>query len=190
MTATMEKFRLSLSSGPSQEPLSLQETKTFLRVDHNDEDSQISLLIQDARERAERVTGRQLVTATWVLKLSDFLPVIYLPNPPLQSVGSIQYIDTAGDTQTLATTEYLVDAVSEPGRITEAYSKTWPSVRAQMNAVTITYIAGYGTPSNVPAGLRSRLLAAVAHTYEHRESGVDEEYLDSLFRPWWMGWYV
>lgn len=186
----MEKYRLNLVSGPSQEPLSLGETKGFLRVDIDDDDAEITLIIQDARERAERVTARQLVTATWSLHLDAFPDVIHLPRSPAQSVSSITYVDTTGTTQTLAADQYDVDAVSEPGRITPSYGNSWPSTRSQINAIAVTYSAGYGIPSDVPAGLRQRMLAAVAHCYEHRAGGIDEDWLDSLFVPWWTGEYA
>jgi hypothetical protein len=71
---------------------------------------------------------------------------IFLPFPPLVSVDSIKYVDDATGTQTtLAASEYSVDAVSEPARITPAYGKSWPATRNQAGAVEVTFTAGYAT---------------------------------------------
>ena len=69
---------------------------------------------------------------------------------------SIQYVDDAGDTQTLSTSLYQVDTKSQPGRIIPAYGESWPTVRSDtLNAVTVNFVAGYGDdPEDVPAGLR------------------------------------
>ncbi len=63
---------LTLFTPPTAEPVSLEEAKRHLRVDGNDEDVDILGLITAAREQAERHTRRQLLTATWDLKLDRF----------------------------------------------------------------------------------------------------------------------
>lgn len=184
------KLKTALLTGPTEEPVTLEHAKRFIRVEHDMDDVDIAMLIKDARERAERVTQRQLVTATWGLYLNWFPDCIRVPYPPLQSVASITYIDTDGDTQTLASSVYQVDNKSEPGIITTAQGQVWPSVyTSTVNVVTINFVAGYGNAADVPAGLRQRILNAVAHCYTKRAEGVDEDYLDRLFLPWWTGEY-
>jgi hypothetical protein len=70
---------------------------------------------------------------------------IFLPKPPLVTVNSIKYIDQNGVQQTLATDQYLVDTVSEPGRVTPAYGTSWPSTREQANAVEVSFNCGYAS---------------------------------------------
>ena len=98
---------------------------------------------------------------------------IRVPLPPLQSVTSITYIDTAGDSQTLAASKYTVDTSSEPARIVPSFSNDWPSTRAQIDAVTVRIVAGYGVSgSDVPAPITSALLLIAAHYYEQRQPVV------------------
>ena len=141
---------LTLVTPPTLEPLTLAEATSHLRVDLNDDDDLITDLITAAREYAETVTRRALLTQTWDLKLDAFpassgTPV-RLPFPPLQSVTSIQYVDTNGDTQTWSSDDYIVDAPSGPqavqGRITPAYQESYPTTRGIINAVTIRFVTG------------------------------------------------
>lgn len=163
------------------EPLTLQEVKDHLRVDASADDTLITALIQSAREGAEAHTNRALIEQTWELKLDAFPKgAIYIPKSPVQSVSSIQYIDLSGDTQTLAAADYIVDTNSEPARITPAYLETWPDEQERINAVTVTFVAGYsagaGSPTdyaeNVPELIKSAMKLAIGERYENREDTV------------------
>lgn len=162
---------LSISSAPAAEPLSTEEAKLHLRITHDEEDDYIDTLITSSRQWAENVTNRALITQSWRLKLSCFPnKVILLPKAPLASVSSITYIDTAGTTQTLSSSVYLVDAAQEPGTVRLAYGQSWPAIRSQHNAITVTFSCGYGAAgSSVPASIRQAMLAVLATSYEFRE---------------------
>lgn len=161
---------LNQTSAPSVEPISTTEAKSHLRVDTSDDDTLIASYIKSARHYIENYINRQIIQATWVLKRRGFVDELYLPRGPLSSVSSIQYVDADGATQTLAGTVYTVDADSNPGRIVLAYGKSWPTVRDQINNVTITFVAGYGTATtDVPEPLRQAMRLLVAHFYETRE---------------------
>ena len=93
------------------------------------------------------------------------------PKAPLQSVSSITYVDTAGATQTLATSEYVVDGATHIGRIYSAYGATWPAVRCQPRAITVRFVCGYGgNPGDIPEPIRQAMLLLVGHWYENRET--------------------
>ena len=180
------------TSAPSVEPVTVAEAKAHMRVDHSTDDTLIGNLIKAAREHCEHSTGRALITQTWESRF-DYWPsggVIYVPKPPLQSVTSIVYIDTAGASTTLSASVYDVDTNATPGRILPAYNESWPSVQDHTNVITVTYVAGFGdAASDVPEGLRIAILQLVAQWYEHREAisaGISTADLpfavDSLFR--------
>lgn len=161
---------LTLVTAPEVEPITLTEAKLHLRVTENNEDALISALIIAAREGAESFTRRAIITQTWDLTLDEFPEEIETPFPKLQSVSSVTYIDTDGNSQTLNASEYTVDTKSEPGRVVEAYGKTWPSTRDVINAVTVRFVAGYGLASAVPKSLVQGMLMHIGHMYANRES--------------------
>lgn len=173
---------LAITSQPATEPLSTAEAKSHLRVDISDDDTLIDSYVKAARLLVERAVNRQLITATYRLKMDDFDDPRYavdsrsivIPRAPLQSVSSIQYLDTDGSTQTLASSKYTVYTDSLPGRIVLNQSEVWPAVQQQTwNTVTITFVAGYGNAaSDVPETLRSAIRLLVGHFYENREAAV------------------
>jgi hypothetical protein len=94
---------------------------------------------------------------------------IELPLARLQSVDYVRYLDANGVLQTLDPTQYIVDAVSEPGVIAPAYATYWPESQSVPNAVRIGFTAGYGDASKVPAGIKSWMLMRIGALYENRE---------------------
>lgn len=167
-------MRLTLTTAPATEPLTLADAKLQTHVDGTAEDDLITSFIASARSEAETRTGRALITQTWTLYLDHFPESgeIDLPRPPLQSVTSVQYIDTDGVLTTLATSEYTVDTSGELGRVHLAYDKSWPDVRIERNAVRVEYVAGYGAASDVPEDIRSWCRLRVGDLYAHREGSV------------------
>lgn len=157
---------------PITEPISLEEAKLHLRVDGNDEDVPIIELITAARQEAENQTWRALLTQTLELGLSCWPRKICLPHPPLISVTSVTYIDTAGVLQTLDPENYLVDDYSEPANIVPAYGKCWPMIRHQPNAILVRYVAGYANVSSVPQAIKNWMLLRIGTLYRNRESVV------------------
>ncbi len=150
--------------------MSLAEAKLHLRVDVDDDDALISSLIATARQAAETLTGRQLISARWKLVLDAFpWGEILLAKCPVQSIVSIQYLDMNGLSQMLPSSDYVVDTACEPARITPVFGKTWPPTLPQIGAVTVTFDAGYGAASAVPEGLKSWVKLRVGSLYAHRE---------------------
>lgn len=176
------RYSIKRTSGPAAEPLTLAAAKDHLRVDTADDDALIAALLAASREDCEGFTGRCFVWSAWEMKLDAFptarLGEIRLPRPPLIRVDSVKYIDSDGAEQTVAVADYQVDSNSEPARIRPAYGKSWPTPRAQFNAVTIAYVAGYaageGSPTdyaaNVPESIKAAIKLQMGHLHENREA--------------------
>ena len=174
---------LVLITPPAAEPLTNAEAMVHLKVDSKIEIPYIDNLIKDARETAERITRRALITQTWELYLDAF-PAweIRVPKPTLQSITSIVYTDTDGILQTLAGSMYLVDNKSEPGRITPAFGEVWPVTRAQINAVIVRFVAGYGDADAVPAGIKHWMQVRMRQLFDNRSATIVGTSVDDIPR--------
>jgi uncharacterized phiE125 gp8 family phage protein len=171
---------LSLVTPPTSEPIDLATAKQQCRVDLGDDDALIEGYITAARQLVEEITGRQLITATWDLILDGFSCCIDLPKPPLQSVVSVKYVDTAGVTQTVPTSNYkvigavgsAVNPAAPLAKIEQAYATYWPIARCESGNVTVRFTAGYGDATKVPLPIVQAQLLLIAHWYRNRESVV------------------
>ena len=165
---------LNLVTAPATEPLSMAEIKLTLRVDDADRDVDLVGLAIAAREYAEHDQKRVLITQTWDLFFDFKFPAeIELPMPPLQSVTSVKYIDGDGDTQTVATGDYTVDANREPGLIVPSFGNSWPSTQSVINAVTVRFVAGYGDPTAVPESTKRAMLKLMERWLDNSEANDD-----------------
>lgn len=182
-----EHFALTQTVAPTLEPITLQEAQSHLRQEDPQEVAYINALITAARMHAEAYTQRAFNTQTWRFKLDDFprCGVFVLPRPNLIAVSSITYVDTAGTTQTVTASDYIVDTASEPGRVHPAYGVVWPTARCQAGSITITYTAGYGaTRALVPQPIKQAILILVGHWYENRESTISGTIIAKVPDAW------
>lgn len=165
---------LTQTIAPTLEPLTLADVAAALRLDSNEilpQAAYLDGLIMAARTFVEDVTTRQLLTATWEARLDWFPGVVKLKKCPVRAVSSITYFDTANVQRTLPITTYQVDVQSEPARIIPVYNQIWPYTYSRLQAVTVTFTAGYGdTIDTVPASLKHAMLLLIGHWYEHREA--------------------
>jgi len=159
---------ITVTSGPSIEPVTVDEARGWLGLPHMADDQKIEGLIISARTHTENILGRALMPQTIVQKHDCFPPwVLELKRSPVRTLTSIEYIDGSGVTQTWATSNYVVDLASTPPRIMPAEGKSYPVTDKTFAAVTVTYEAGYTNASAVPRPLRHAVTMLVDHFYEH-----------------------
>jgi len=159
-------LQLQQTSAPTVEPVTRAEAKNWAKIDITDDDAIVDALVTAARRKVEQLCRRQLVQATWKLSLDEFPAgdeLIVLPRPPLLSVSSVKYVDTAGVTTTLAAAKYHVQGDGEPARLVPAYGEVWPETREQLGAVTVTYIAGHAAEMTAVAA--TDVLTVSARTF-------------------------
>lgn len=154
-------MQLYLKAPPLQEPIALEEVKTYLRISSEQEDGLLKTLISSARSYVEGATGRALLKQGWVLHLIPPYPPsfplvknekgelsITLPKPPLINVTSVK---TKGQD-----VPYIVE---------EMKVKLSPILWG--HPLSIAFWAGYGEDAlSVPADLRMAILMGVRFLYE------------------------
>jgi len=176
----MKQFSLTSAAEALVEPVSSAQAKLHARISTTADDTLVAAQIIAAREMVEAFLGRQLITRTWALKLDEFPEVIVLPRPPAQSITSIAYLDTDGDSQTLSSATYQLYESNAVWRVAPAYSESWPSTRPQPDAVTVTYAAGYGdAATDVPPCIVAAIQLVIAGLYELRADQVEQQLHDN-----------
>jgi uncharacterized phiE125 gp8 family phage protein len=177
----MPSLTRTVASG-TPEPVTVDEFRNHIKSDTDDEDIALLGYLMAARRGMEEEYATALVPQTCVLRLDRFptensaftynYGEIELRIAHVTSITSIQYIDTDGATQTLAGANYTADVYSTPARIRPAYGLSWPATRLDMNAVTVTFVAGYATPADVPFNVKAALLLLAAELNDKREPTV------------------
>ena len=156
-------------------------------------DAELSNMITRAREEAEEITRLSFAPQTLEYALDNFPTRGYfdVPRPPLASVTTVKTYDAAGNATTLAaTTDYIVDVDSTPGRIVLPYAGTWPSgADYPINPIRVVYVAGYTT---LPQKLKSVLLYHVGLLYKYRDAAMPDEErkaLERMYNFYRVSWF-
>ena len=165
------KGRIQVVAPPTTEPLTLSEVKNHLRIDGNYDDALLSSCITSARMFFESQCEISIASQELLLALDSFDDIIYLPRGPVQSVEDISYSDLKNIERSMD--DWIEDFVSNPARITPAFGQSWPDTAEVVNAVTVSYTAGYANANLVPKLLKSGMLFYVAHLYENRSAVTD-----------------
>jgi uncharacterized phiE125 gp8 family phage protein len=172
----VKKSPFKLITPPLKEPVSLAEVKEYLGIQATDtvSDALIARRIVVARKWAETHTGRAFITQTREIRWDCFVGRHELPSA--LTVVSVKYIDADGAEQTLSASDYLLDTYSFIPHVRKAYGVSWPTSRAEENAVRIQYTAGYGPlASDVEPGIIEALLTLIGHWMNFQpqsESGI------------------
>lgn len=155
---------------PATEPVTLTEVKEYLRIDGNDHDTLLTSLIASARLWCEQYQNRAYITQTWETWLDRWQFPIRLARAPLISVSSIKYYSSDNTELTWASTQYQVDAITDPARVNLAYNITPPNdVLRQMNAIVVRYTTGYGSAASVPEVVKLAIKMLIAYRFENPE---------------------
>jgi len=165
-------------TAPGSGKLSVTALKSHLRVDSSADDSLIPIYIRAAIQFVQQRTGRAILPTTWRQAWDNFpsgADQLYLLRAPLRSLTSLTYVNDAGETVTVDTSDYLVDSYGEPPTISPAAGDIWPAycVPFRRGVVVANYTAGYDDADAVPACLVHAIYLLVGHWYENREAVSD-----------------
>lgn len=156
---------------PAVEPIDLDYTKTFLRIDGDDENALLETLIKTARHQIENMIGRALINRRF--KYRGVLPGqsrIILPRPPLVSVDALRVFDEDGVSADISTAFYTYNARVEPGELALVSGFSWSEFLSGACQIEIEFTAGYGPdPVDIPLPIRQAILLLVTRHFEHRD---------------------
>ena len=184
-----------LLTAPAVEPVTLDEARAFLRVEHNDDDELIAALVAGSRIHVEAQTRRALITQSWRLARDNWpddgrLRVV---PAPLRALTAARVYDFNGNAQDVDLQAFVPDlgasvlavapwAVPAPGRI--------------VAGIELDVTVGYGDAAlDVPEPLRQAIRLLTAHWYENRglvaagvttQTGVLPQTVAALLAPYRM----
>lgn len=150
---------------PEITPVSLDDVKRHLRVDHSDDDALITALIAAAVDHLDGWTGilgRCLVEQTWRQDFEQFASCLPLPLGPVIKIVSVTH-----DAGTVDQASYSL--VTDAGGRARAEFASGASVAGP---VSVSYEAG-SPVADVPAALKVAILLMVGNWYANREASTE-----------------
>ena len=171
-----------LTTAPTGLAVSVADAKRYSGVSVSDDAAMIEDIIRESTQVIENRYQFAVMEQTWQLTLNggwtdaDYwrANAIHIPRPPVGAVSSIVSLDSAGDSQTLAATEYRVNAAPLVATIEVAKQKTWPTTYGVSADVTITHTCGASAPGDVPYCVRAAVRDLTDYRYSTRGQGFQE----------------
>ena len=182
-------FTLVRTTAPAETPISLTEVKQHLRVEHNDDNSLLEALIAVATTHFDGWDGilsRALVTQTWQVAWSRFMPDgrFWLPLQPVQEIKAISYWDIAGAEQAVTPADYSLQTSVRGTEIVRRAGFAWPAVSRRVDAVRVSFVAGYGAAKDVPAAIKQAMKLHVQANYDDVDQDQFRQRIEDLVRPY------
>lgn len=174
------EYLLTRTVAPASAPVTSAESKADLKIEHSDEDALISSLILAATEYAEQVSGKALITQTWAYSVRSVSgnQALYLPVTPVQSISSISYFDTNNDSQTLTVSDFYFHGTEDWAYIQPKQGQNWPGLYDRLDAITVTFVAGFGLAAAVPVNIKQAIRLITAHWYRNRAAASDKPVME------------
>jgi uncharacterized phiE125 gp8 family phage protein len=180
------KTQLITPSSSQLVSVPLEDIKDHLRIPigETNEDNLLEGLRDAAQGYVENYTNRKLLTQKWSVYFDDWpnKDSFEIPYPPLQYLGSssrastaLSYTNSTQKSVTWSSSNFAADSVSEPGRLVRDYEiTTWPTTATlhNNNPISITFICGYTTTSNIPQSIKQAMLLIIGDLYENRENSI------------------
>lgn len=160
-------------------PVSLALAKQHLLISHSADDALINQIIAAATKYGEEICNRSFVEAVWQALFPAWPEVDPCKDTYLElSRGNlnpadlvVQYVDSTGAEQMLASSVYLADDANVPGRIRLAPDQSWPETQKRWDAVRVTYTVGW-IADEVPEPIVQALLLLIGTMYEYRTNEI------------------
>jgi len=161
---------LTRTVAPTDLPVTVDEVKAALNVDFTDDDALIEAFIGAAVDAVEKMTGLQLMTQTWQMAFEDPATIVDLPRLPVQSVSSIIFYDSDNVSASASVSDYYLFGDDRSAWMEPKANAVWPAHYARADAITIVWVAGYESASEVPDALRQAVKMLTCHFYENRSA--------------------
>lgn len=195
-------MRSKVTTAPAQEPVTISEIKSSLRITNTQEDGLLNQFIEDARTFVELKTGRKLITQTVTAYYDGFdgrggrdqwwsghrmgaITEVYggqelrLEFSPTQSITSLSTVAEDNSETVISSSEYYLDNYDNDMASYLRSDNGISNGTRSHNSVKVVYVAGYGdNPVDVPSALRRAVIAMVGKLYATRGDCSAEQCAD------------
>ncbi len=139
-------------------------------------DGLLTSIIRACSLHVEKTYGLSLLQQT-IVEYWDGFPdaegPMILRIQPCSLVESVTYTNTSGTSATWSSDDYTTGRYNGHIFIIPKFGKSYPSTASGLNAVTITYKAGYGTTvESVPQDVRDAIILMSTARYERPDDPV------------------
>jgi len=158
---------------PTTEPVPLDEVKAqcgILPAETHFNDM-LTRLIKAARSHVEHYCNARWAEQALACQCDSFRDFARLSEGPLKSITSVQYVDAAGDTQTLDEAVYDARKDGLEPSIALKPSQSWPAIRPG-SRITLTAVFG----GDVPAEVHHAMLMFVDDAFHKRENAKRDDW--------------
>jgi uncharacterized phiE125 gp8 family phage protein len=169
----MALSEIQLVTGPSVE-LELATIKQYMRIAYNEDDSLITMLIQQAREQCEHWCNRKFITQTWNAWYDKIDKRFALPCCPIQDVLSFNLVYLQESIPLTLNSDYYLMGNFDKFVILTATTYNLPPGFSLADDLwrfnlSIQFTCGYGDSySDVPMGIQIAIMKTVAANYDMR----------------------
>ncbi len=162
---------ITIVTPPASEPVSLAETKLFLRIDQAVEDALLNTLIVAAREAVEAGCGRALIKRRVRESLDiwrrDAVGGAVLGLGPVSSIVTVRLLAANGSQSVIDAGRYRIEGSRDRPRL--VFEAGVPATLRSAGGIEIEYDAGYAeAAADLPVALRLAVLHVIAALYEAR----------------------
>ena len=186
-------MKSKVTSAPASEPISLSELKLSLRITDTAQDTLLTQYITDARDMAERYTGRKFIDqeltgytdlhrsagkefwSGWRIGAKneingDGASIVFDWSPAI-SITAVTTVDSSNTESAYSSDNYYLDNYDDDKAPELQFndSASIPGDLRVQDSWKVVWRAGYGTAStDVPASIRRAIMMLAGHLYENR----------------------
>ena len=163
----------SLITPPASEPMTLDEVKAALRIDHDDDDTLLGGMISTARTYIERRLDLALLEQVWNYRHDG--PVHHLlPLRPgrVTEILSVSVTEEDGTTNTISENDWRLT-----GARPEMLDLCLPAGVSGPFHTDVQFRSGAVSADDIPADLLRAVYLLTAHYYEERELFRSQRYV-------------
>lgn len=157
-------MRYQLANAGGTTPIELALAKSYLKVPTNDDDTIITLLINQAINYVEAQIGRELRTNSWIAFFDSFDDDLVLRKNIVEEITELRYV-YEGSSVVLDPSYYVLVRDALHARVELASGYSWPTTDTGREKVAIYFQT---RATNKIDQVRLCMLQHIAYLYENR----------------------